>query len=280
MAVTSMLKNAAQSVGGHIEKAIIEIIDSRGGDLSVEPPVSMGGSNVSGLSALSGGTEALKDTVSSALESGAAAAGKELLSHLGQATRKCYHVQFNPSELSLSGFGGGRVAKTVFSNQDSKISYESAAVRITLNVKLIFDKVDPQDAFMSDKLSASATAMAQGAVRSVRRAVGKKDDSVQKEVEGFIAALRSNYTRRITFYWGTMNYPGVLNRVSSQYTMFNVKGQPIRAVVSLSLVCADEEVSSGNMGVWQRYYEEAFQGDNQSYVKAAQKAGNLLNFNL
>lgn len=283
MAVTSMLKNAAESASGHIEKAVIEIIDLRGRTLVQEPPVSMGGSGLSmpGLSADStfGGTEALTDAVASVLTS--AAGDHPLISRLEGAARKCFYVQFNPGELSLSGYGGGRVAKTDFSGKDGKsISFEPASVRITLNVKLIFDKVDPQDAFMSDKLSTSATAMAEGAVKSIRKAAGKKENSVQTEVEGFIAALRSSYTRRITFHWGTMNYAGVLSRVSSQYTMFNVRGQPIRAVVNLSLVCADEEISPNSMGIWQKHYEEAFQGGNQSYVKAAQKAGNLLNFNL
>ena len=280
MAVTSMLKNAAESAGGHIEKAIIEIIDLRGRELVGEPPVSMGGSKVPGLSALStfGGMEALTDAAASVLES----APSGLLPSLTGATRKCFYVQFNPSELSLTGYGGGRVAKTDFSDKDGKgdIRFESAAVRITLNVKLIFDKVDPQDAFMAEKLGTSMTGMAQGAVRSVKKAAGKKDDSVQTEVEGFIAALRSKYTRRITFHWGTMNYAGVLNRVSAQYTMFNVRGQPVRAAVSLSLVCADAEISPNSMGIWQKHYEEAFQGGSKSYVKAAQKAGNLLNINL
>ena len=114
MAVTSMLKNAAESAGGHIEKAIIEIIDLRGRELVVEPPVSMGGSKVPGLSALStfGGMEALTDAAASVLES----APSGLLPSLTGATRKCFYVQFNPSELSLTGYGGGRVAKTDFSD--------------------------------------------------------------------------------------------------------------------------------------------------------------------
>ena len=281
MDATSILKNAAQSAVGQIEKAMIEPTDEGGGETPLGGPVSRGGGSLAaGLSAIPGGLEGFRDAASSALKAGVSAVGAAAASYLGGPTRKCFYVQFNPSELSLSGYGGGQVAKTVFSDQGGKIKYESAAVHITLNVKLIFDKVDPLEAFMSDKLSASTTAMAQGAVRSARRAVGKKDDSVQKEVEGFMAALRSQRTRRIIFHWGTMHYPGVLNRVSSQYTMFNVNGQPIRAVVSLSLVCADEEVSPGDMGIWQQHYEEAFQGKDRSYVKAAQKAGNLLNFNL
>lgn len=132
---------------------------------------------------------------------------------------------------------------------------------------------------MADKLNTSATAMATGIAKGVLAGKGKKDNSVQKEVEGFIAALRSKYTRRITFHWGTMNYTGVLNRVSAQYTMFNVLGEPIRAVVGLSLVCADKDVSPGNMGAWQKYYVELFGGGDQSFV-GAQKIGNLININL
>lgn len=281
MDVTSILNNAAQSVTGNIEKAVIEIIDMRGRDLKLEPPVSMGGAGASafGLSAAStfGGSAALTDAAGDF----AGKAGDSLLSWLEGATRKCFYVQFNPSELTLSGYGGGRVTKTDYTSEKGKgISFEQAAVRITLNVKLIFDKVDPQDAFMADKLNTSATAMMEGAAKGVRSALGKKDNSVQTEVEGLIAALHSTYTRRITFHWGTMNYTGVLNRVSAQYTMFNVKGQPIRATVALSLVCADKDVAPNSMGVWQEYYQNAFQGGSQSYVKTAQKAGNLLGINL
>ena len=286
MDVKSILNNAAQSATGNIEKAVIEIIDMRGREVTLESPVTMGGANrsVGGLSVPSlsadsvfGGSAALTDAAGDFAKQ----AGDTLLTRLEGATRKCFYVPFNPSDLTISGYGGGRVTKTDYTSKEGRgIGFEQAAVRITLDVKLIFDKVDPLDAFMSDKLSSSLTTLAEGAQKGVRTALGKKDNSVQTEVEGFIAALHSTYTRRITFHWGKMNYTGVLNRVSAQYTMFKVKGQPIRAVVSLSLVCADKDVSRNSMGVWQEYYEKAFQGGNQSYVRAAQKAGNLLGINL
>lgn len=56
MDATSILKNAAQSAVGQIEKAMIEIIDERGGETSLEGPVSMGGGSLAaGLSAIPGG---------------------------------------------------------------------------------------------------------------------------------------------------------------------------------------------------------------------------------
>lgn len=291
----SKLGMDAVSRTGNIEKAVIEIIDMRGRKVIVEPPVEVQGGGLTGKlsSAVSlpslkasntlAGISALTDTVNdiakgsklNVLEGPAS-----LLSGIEGATRKLFYVQFNPNELSLSGYGGGLASKTDFSEKGNSITFDKADVRITLNVRLIFDKVDPQDAFMADKANTSTTAMATGAAKAALTAKGKKDNSVQTEVEGFIAALRSKYTRRITFHWGTMTYTGILNRVSAQYTMFNVQGLPVRAFVNLSLVCADEAVSPSSMGMWQAYYQELFEAGNQSYVKAAQKAGNLLNFNL
>ena len=291
----SKLGMDAVSRTGNIEKAVIEIIDMRGRKVIVEPPVEVQGGGLTGKlsSAVSlpslkasntlAGISALTDTVNdiakgsklNVLEGPAS-----LLSGIEGATRKLFYVQFNPNELSLSGYGGGLASKTDFSEKGNSITFDKADVRITLNVRLIFDKVDPQDAFMADKANTSTTAMATGAAKAALRAKGKKDYSVQTEVEGFIAALRSKYTRRITFHWGTMTYTGILNRVSAQYTMFNVQGLPVRAFVNLSLVCADEAVSPSSMGMWQAYYQELFEAGNQSYVKAAEKAGNLLNFNL
>ena len=291
----SKLGMDAVSRTGNIEKAVIEIIDMRGRKVIVEPPVEVQGGGLTGKlsSAVSlpslkasntlAGISALTDTVNdiakgsklNVLEGPAS-----LLSGIEGATRKLFYVQFNPNELSLSGYGGGLASKTDFSEKGNSITFDKADVRITLNVRLIFDKVDPQDAFMADKANTSTTAMATGAAKAALTAKGKKDYSVQTEVEGFIAALRSKYTRRITFHWGTMTYTGILNRVSAQYTMFNVQGLPVRAFVNLSLVCADEAVSPSSMGMWQAYYQELFEAGNQSYVKAAEKAGNLLNLNL
>ena len=277
--LSSIAKNMGQSAIGNIEKAIIEIIDARDRQLTILPPVPMEGvaASFGGIgSSLNmddtfAGVEALTDTLS---QIGIGNSGS-----LVGVTSKKFQVQFNPNTLSFSGYGGGMITKTDFSSGKA-ITFEPADVRISMDVDLIFDKVDAQDAFMGDKLNLAPTALVTNTAKGSLKAAGKKTYSVQTEVEGFIAALRSPMTRRITFHWGEMNYSGVLNRVSAQYTMFNVQGCPIRAKVELSLVCADEDVSPNSMGVWQKYYNEAFGGGSQSYVQAAQKVSNLLNFNL
>ncbi|MDE6640494.1 MAG: hypothetical protein K2K63_08220 [Acetatifactor sp.] len=284
---------------GNIEKAVIIITDMRGrsqagkqssapsgdmggGEVVVEPAVEVQGGMGGKLSSIPSMSSAkVSEAIAGAsVPADARAYVEKKADNVANDTEKRFYVQFNPSEISLSGYGGGLFRKTDYSEKGGNIGYGKASVRINLNVKLIFDKTDPQDAFMEDKFNMSTTGILTGTAKAVRSATGKKDNSVQAEVEGFIAALRSKYTRQITFQWGTMNYTGILNRVSAQYTMFNVLGLPIRAYVDLSLACADEKVSPESMGMWKDHYERLFKTENLSYVKAAQKAGNWFNFNV
>lgn len=265
---------------GNIQKAVIVITDLRGRNVVVEPPVEVQGGGLAGT---------LSST--SAMKASAAIAGESLLadaeSYVEKKTatvegvaKKSFYVQFNPNELSFSGYAGRLVRQMDYSEKGGTPEFAKANARITMNVKLIFDKTDSQDAFMGDKFNMSASSIVTGTAKAALSATGKKDNSVQTEVEGLIAALRSRYTRQIAFYWGTMSYTGILNRVSVQYTMFNVLGLPIRAYVNLSLTCADERVIPGSMGPWMEHYEQLFGAGDVSYVKAAQKLGNVINFNI
>ncbi len=278
------IKSAAEQLAGSIEKAIIEIDDKRGRKPVVSPPVAPGRKPVMSppVDFMDGLSKAmdLAESDAASLAWGAAqtvSGTAQLRAEPAVDAKKRFYVQFNPSELSLSGHGGSLQTKTDYADGGG-ISFDSVGVCITLDVKLVFDKVDSQDAFLSDKMSLAPTTSAVGAAKAIKTGMGKKDVSVQTEVEGFLAALRSPHTRRIAFHWGKLFYTGILNRVVAEYTMFNADGQPIRASVALSLICADENVLPGRMGSWQTQYQKAFQGKDQSYVKTAQKVGSLLNF--
>ena len=100
-------------------------------------------------------------------------------------------------------------------------------------------------------------------------------------MEGFIGAIRNEYTRIITFHWGEMNYSGVLRSVRAVYTMFNITGDPVRATVDLSITCADSEIMPRSLYMWKDLYIKAYSDEardgGKSYVKASQKVGGLLN---
>lgn len=271
----NLMKNTAEYAVGNIEKAIIEIIDFRSAAVTKESTVSPKG----GIASSTGGSSNQK-LLNSTLKKLNGKNDTSIYSDRSNRSGKLYYVQFNPNELRLSGYGGGEMPISDFSKEKSNMSYEKVSVRITMEVPLIFDKVNVKDAFMSDKWNTSVSSVQTGAVSAAKSMAGKADYSVQKEVEGFIAALRNANTRRINFYWGDLVYEGVLHRVSSHYTMFNVTGQPVRAEVRLAITCADMDISAASMGRWKQQYYKAFQNQSQSYVQTAQKVGNILNFNM
>jgi len=202
-----------------------------------------------------------------------------------QSGVKTYTVQFNPSQLTLSGYGGGVYQKndyrTGFNGKKQQnnigISYEPAKVRLMMNVTLIFDQVYIRDAFMADKFATSPVGAAIGVASLAKEAATGEEYSVQPIIEGFIGMLRQERTRFITFCWGSMQYEGVVNSLNTRYTMFSLTGQPIRGEVELSMILVDEEVGPTNMGVWKKHYEEAFGGGNVSYRNKTQYVGNILN---
>ncbi len=236
--------------------------------------------------------------------------GVEQKTSLESVTRKIYTVQFNPSSLQLSAHGGGRVQKTKFNtvtDNDGKpvidpdtgkpkvvaggVSYGPASTTISLSVSLLFDAVDIQGAFMADKFNISPSALIGDLGKAINYNTNRKDEdgkktdesnkktSVQPEVEGFIGALRNRYTRLISFHWGNMAYTGVLRSVNATYTMFDPLGQPVRARVDMTIMCADADIYPTSLQSWRDRYRKIYDTTEGgiSYVKGAQKVGNLLN---
>lgn len=136
-----------------------------------------------------------------------AAAGKS------QKTVYQFTVPFNPSELQISSQGGTVLKKADLqspkeSNPGETYVYETVKPRRNLSVKLIFDEAEP-----------SIT-------------------GVTRQVEGFLAAVRSPASRNIYFGWNKFGFSGSLEHVSAQYTMFSSQGIPLRAEVTLSITGA------------------------------------------
>jgi len=285
MSAMDILKEAGQSASGAISKAIIEISDERNVAQKIEVSASRARRKVkmdAGLSA-----EAINAAVAEINSS-----TKRRLQNLTKSSpswlgdKKRFEVKFNPSQLSFQVYGGNKVYKNDLAksntneNGNVSITYQDMAPRIQMNLQLVFDDYERTQAFMTEKFSDTSAAL-RTVINGAVSAKTQKTYSVRPQVEGFIGALRNDYTRKITFYWGNMSYSGVLTSVSAEYTMFSTDGNPIRAHVNLGILCTDESISDNYMGQWQESFKKVFGNDDTTDLGSKlQNVGNLLNINV
>lgn len=277
----SILGGALRSLTGAVLKAYIKFEDERFESEEVRvgtvckraaglPPNLPGAEQV-----LAAAEKAASSSLTNMLGGLMTGIGKELFS-----SGHIYEVKFNPSEISFQANGGNRVQKMNFAaGQSVKIEFVEMQPRIMMTVPLIFDDYERTDAFMFEKFS-DPTALARTAVTGVVNAVTGNTYSVRPQVEGFIAALRNETTRKVTFAWGDMSYKGMLEAVNAEYTMFNMEGNPIRARVNISILLVDESIEDNHMGYWEKSYEKAFDANSSVLGSAVQNVGNLVNIKL
>ena len=284
MSGLDIFKEMGQSLSGAISKAVIEIYDERklAQDITVEAVKRTAALTAAGVSLTE--LEKAINNVNTNLKKNLEKLTSAVPSN--NATKKRFEVKFNPSQISFQVYGGNKVAKTDLTKSQSasdaqlKTEYVEMAPRIQMNVQLIFDDFERTQAFMMEKMNDPQALIRTGVVGAVS-AKQKKTYSVRPQVEGFIGALRNNYTRKISFSWGEMTYTGVLTNVNAQYTMFSTDGNPIRANVDLGILCTDSTMHDDYMGQWQKSYKEMFGNDATTDLGSKlQHAGNLLNINL
>ncbi|MCR5403082.1 MAG: hypothetical protein K6E91_04585 [Butyrivibrio sp.] len=210
----------------------------------------------------------------------------------GNAKKYKFKVQFNPNELYINGYGGEELPTQNYTGamrdpDTGMLIHPShhrlrggnhmapADTRIEMSFTIIFDKVDPQDAFYSDKFALNAVSIGKGVAKGVMTAMGKKNNSVQPEVEALTAVVRDKNKRLACLTWGDMSYQGIINSVNAEYQMFNVNGEPVRATVAINMVLFDETDMGPNVDIWQREYTRDF-GSLKSPLGAAGAAAGAL----
>lgn len=268
MAGLDIIKQAGKSVIGMLEKAQITIKDGRRAEKIQIKNNSDGSSSSLHIddsyygSFLNDSVDVFKNAI-------------QLEVALTETTDKKFIVRFNPSELSINAVGGGKVAKTNFDGTASSVQYTEMCTNIQLMVRLVFDDMDINDSFMNENLNPLNPVRNVG--KKVYKAASGKRNSVQAQVEGFIAALRNSYTRRVEFNWGTLSYKGVLNYMNSEYTMFSIQGRPVRANVDIGMLCSEPDDRSQ----WENKYAAAFSSSGSTNMESlGQNVGNFLNINL
>lgn len=282
-----VLKSAGKSIIGQTERAKITIYDIRpksiDGTLTKSTiQAKAAGDLMSGMLGSSGSiansmaqnlNRAVVDKAVGELKNVANAAGLNVdlykaddIFEKVKTTKKTYSVQFNPSTIRIHAQGGGLVPKTDYQEGNSRVTFDNMETRIEVNIPLIFDKVSNKDAFMAEKFTLNPLEVAKGVATAVKlKTQGSDAFSVQAEVEAFIAAVRDVNLSYISFAWGDLFYAGLLNRVSSEYKMFDLQGRPVRAVVNLSLVCFSNDDDARQD--WIRAYENAYVNKDADLLK-------------
>ena len=143
-------------------------------------------------------------------------------------------VQYNPAKLRISTRAGS-FQQPVVGSAITTYNQITIPAQTVLDVELIIEDINNQDAFMLDKFTDfSATAIIDD-VSNVAAAIMGREYSVRKTVEGILGLMMDPYTRQIVFCWSDMTFKGELTSVSATYTMFNPIGNPICAKVHLSI---------------------------------------------
>ena len=291
MGFTDMVANTL----GTVEKAVLFIGDTR--DVSIKevdaPKPSAGSGGLGGFGSLAdlGNLPEIPkipaipsfdpSVLTGSILSATQKSGDQNFEAVGSAKKYRFEVQFNPAEITISGYGGEKLPTQNFGsdvNKDpdkkkgegeededkkkkgSRIGSRMAPAdtRITMSFKVCFDKVDPQDAFYSDKFTLSGTSIVQGVAKGVAKKLGKKTNSVRPEVEALHAVARDPQKKLAMFVWGNMKYEGVINGVDSEYVMFNVNGEPIRAYVIIRMVLFGMMDLGKNIATWKAEYHKDF----------------------
>ena len=200
-----------------------------------------------------------------------------------------YEVLFNPNRITLSGRGAAKVPMNDFSKGIS-VTYQERQANLELRIPLIVDRTLASQVSMGVSIPGVNASLVQGVKDKVESVAnwftsGTSGDigSIQRDVEVFVAMLRNEHTRLVSFYWGNMKYTGVLTSVSSTYTMFDPQGHPTRANIDLLIMLADAKnpiliYNGKEKGPWMEYYRKAFEGKTSLSARSnTQYFENILN---
>ena len=184
-------------------------------------------------------------------------------------------VQYNPTSLSIQANAEAIPFTYLQQNIDSGVPNQSPRPpMVVLSVDLIFDAMNPKDAFMAEKFSLSTGGIVSSVAGAAQAAKGGY--TVQPQTDGLIAALMRPSTRVVTFRWADMAFTGQLIEVQAEYTMFSVSGKPVRSKVRMNI--AQQVESDADIQYWNKVLDTTFSGNGEAGGKdMGQKLGNLLN---
>lgn len=263
--MNAITQNLTSSLTGNLPKAILYVRDIR---KVVTTKDSSGKSITKFATAGEGGTELSR--ISKALYDAAASNGpnsaaltfnslKELPgSNNGLAEFEGFlglEVQYNPNSIYLDTVAGRQVKFSgggLGSGSDNQITQMIQPASTTMSFQLVFDDMNPSDAFMINSISATGDLVSK--VSNLAKKANGESYSVKNQIDGLLALLASDATRQVLFFWSKMCFRGEVTNVSSHYTMFSPSGHPIRGMVEMSI----RQGSTGDGTGYDYSYEEEY----------------------
>lgn len=165
-------------------------------------------------------------------------------------------VQYNPASIYLESVAGQQSNFSGNSMGDSssqQMRQNTEPVATTMSVQLLFDAMNVQDSFMVSNLAPTVG----NAVTAVANLV-KGDYSVKNQMDGIMSLLTRPLTRHVIFFWSKMCFQGELTSVSSQYKMFNTKGNPVRGEIRLTIRQSEDAAAKYENSYWEKAFNKTF----------------------
>lgn len=160
------------------------------------------------------------------------------------ADKKTVTVQFNPSEYTLERRVHLAQHRTLGNNGHPDQGQVPGGEPARLTVPLYFDTATELQGASGGK---DAPGGAEGLVPLLRDncTVGAKDNPAAAcaEIMQLVKFVRqSHQPPKVNFLWGTLDFVGLVESASAQYTMFAPGGTPVQAKVTLVIVGEERAV--------------------------------------
>ncbi|MCR5486519.1 MAG: hypothetical protein K6F35_03195 [Lachnospiraceae bacterium] len=182
-------------------------------------------------------------------------------------------VQYNPTTLRLSTVAGRQLN---YSGDPSnpQVQQVKMPASTTLSFELLFDDTNVQDAFMLE--GNPITSMSTGNVLSAAQSAVQGKFSVQRQMEGLLAMLTIPQAKHVVFFWGDMSFRGEVTEVTTNYTMFNKKGYPIRGTLGMSIRQGEGPLFKYENTYWNNAFDRCFDEENGGSSILSQATNNSL----
>ena len=171
-------------------------------------------------------------------------------------------VQFNPQELTFKTQPQTNGKKNGSLSED-----KTYAVQTIMGVKLIYEDIKAEDAFIWEKQNTLTSGSTKERLMASSIGMAVSDRSVKKQIDGLLSLLMTPAARNIAFCWENTIISGVLQSAEAQYTMFSTAGNPIMGYIDLKLAMHNGNDGSVDKKYWNKAFDKLFTLKNRNIIE-------------